>query len=106
MGWRPQSGPATSGRRTAWLPSFVGTVWLNCYKVFDPALPFGGYKQSGWSREMGRAAWSYTPRPSRFARSFNKFPITQGGRTEVRHFRDRLLFEIGARLAMLTTDVP
>ncbi|HXW82009.1 MAG TPA: aldehyde dehydrogenase family protein [Acidimicrobiales bacterium] len=32
----------------------VGTVWLNCYNVLDSALPFGGYKQSGWGREMGR----------------------------------------------------
>jgi phenylacetaldehyde dehydrogenase len=30
-----------------------GTVWVNCYNVFDAALPFGGYKQSGWGREMG-----------------------------------------------------
>ena len=30
-----------------------GTVWINCYNVFDAALPFGGYKQSGWGREMG-----------------------------------------------------
>jgi phenylacetaldehyde dehydrogenase len=28
-----------------------GTVWINCYNVFDTALPFGGYKQSGWGRE-------------------------------------------------------
>lgn len=34
----------------------AGTVWLNCYNVFDAALPFGGYKQSGWGREMGHEA--------------------------------------------------
>jgi phenylacetaldehyde dehydrogenase len=34
----------------------AGTVWVNCYSVFDAALPFGGYKQSGWGREMGHAA--------------------------------------------------
>jgi phenylacetaldehyde dehydrogenase len=31
----------------------AGTVWINCYNVFDAAMPFGGYKQSGWGREMG-----------------------------------------------------
>jgi phenylacetaldehyde dehydrogenase len=31
----------------------AGTVWINCYNIFDSALPFGGYKQSGWGREMG-----------------------------------------------------
>lgn len=31
----------------------AGIVWINCYNVFDAALPFGGYKQSGWGREMG-----------------------------------------------------
>jgi phenylacetaldehyde dehydrogenase len=31
----------------------AGTVWINCYNVFNAALPFGGYKQSGWGREMG-----------------------------------------------------
>jgi len=31
----------------------AGTVWINCYNVFDAALPFGGYKESGWGREMG-----------------------------------------------------
>jgi phenylacetaldehyde dehydrogenase len=34
----------------------AGTVWINCHNVFDAALPFGGYKQSGWGREMGHAA--------------------------------------------------
>ena len=31
----------------------AGTVWVNCHNVFDAALPFGGYKESGWGREMG-----------------------------------------------------
>ena len=31
----------------------AGTVWINCYNVFDASLPFGGCKQSGWGREMG-----------------------------------------------------
>ena len=34
----------------------AGTVWINCHNVFDAALPFGGYKQSGWGREMGHEA--------------------------------------------------
>ncbi len=34
----------------------AGTVWINCFNVFDAALPFGGYKESGWGREMGQAA--------------------------------------------------
>jgi phenylacetaldehyde dehydrogenase len=32
----------------------AGTVWINCYNVFDAAMPFGGYKESGWGREMGK----------------------------------------------------
>ena len=31
----------------------AGTVWVNTYHVFDAAQPFGGYKESGWGREMG-----------------------------------------------------
>jgi phenylacetaldehyde dehydrogenase len=39
----------------------AGTVWINCYNVFDASLPFGGYKQSGWGREMGHEVLeSYT----------------------------------------------
>jgi phenylacetaldehyde dehydrogenase len=34
----------------------AGTVWVNCHNLIDPALPFGGFKQSGIGREMGRAA--------------------------------------------------
>ena len=36
----------------------AGTVWINCYNIFDAALPFGGYKMSGWGREMGHDALS------------------------------------------------
>ncbi len=31
----------------------AGTVWVNCYDVFDAGAPFGGYKQSGIGRELG-----------------------------------------------------
>ena len=31
----------------------AGTVYVNCYNVVDPATPWGGYKQSGWGRELG-----------------------------------------------------
>ena len=33
----------------------AGTVWVNCHGLLDHALPFGGYKQSGLGREMGRS---------------------------------------------------
>lgn len=31
----------------------TGTVWANCYQLMDPAIPFGGYKMSGFGRESG-----------------------------------------------------
>jgi len=34
----------------------AGTVWINCYDVFDAAAPFGGYKMSGIGRELGEYA--------------------------------------------------
>lgn len=33
----------------------AGTVWINCYDVFDAAAPFGGFKMSGIGRELGEA---------------------------------------------------
>jgi acyl-CoA reductase-like NAD-dependent aldehyde dehydrogenase len=36
----------------------AGTVWVNTYGLFDAAAPFGGYKESGFGREMGREALS------------------------------------------------
>jgi len=34
----------------------AGSVWINCFNLVDPATAFGGVKQSGWGREMGRYA--------------------------------------------------
>jgi len=34
----------------------AGTVWINCYDVFDAAAPFGGFKKSGIGRELGEKA--------------------------------------------------
>lgn len=33
----------------------AGSVWINCYQMMDPAMPFGGYKMSGYGRESGTA---------------------------------------------------
>ncbi len=39
----------------------AGTVWVNCYHVVDPNMPFGGWRESGWGREFGRTGVeSYT----------------------------------------------
>jgi acyl-CoA reductase-like NAD-dependent aldehyde dehydrogenase len=37
----------------------AGTVWVNTYNVYDTAVPFGGYKQSGFGREMSQHALNY-----------------------------------------------
>jgi acyl-CoA reductase-like NAD-dependent aldehyde dehydrogenase len=34
----------------------AGSVWVNCYNWYDSAVPYGGYKQSGYGREMGLQA--------------------------------------------------
>lgn len=44
--------PARAHRVAAALQA--GTVWVNTYNMFHPASPFGGFKQSGFGRELGR----------------------------------------------------
>ena len=34
----------------------AGLVWINCHGIPDMAMPFGGFKQSGWGRENGADA--------------------------------------------------
>jgi len=34
----------------------AGSVWVNCHNMLDPAVPFGGFKLSGYGREMGKYA--------------------------------------------------
>jgi acyl-CoA reductase-like NAD-dependent aldehyde dehydrogenase len=31
----------------------AGTVWVNTYNLYDPSLPFGGFKHSGFGRDLG-----------------------------------------------------
>jgi aldehyde dehydrogenase (NAD+) len=41
----------------------AGTVWINCYDVFDAAAPFGGFKMSGFGRELGEYALNLYTEP-------------------------------------------
>ena len=55
--WRRLSGPAISRKAHAIADRVrAGTVWINCYDVFDAAAPFGGFKSSGIGRELGEKA--------------------------------------------------
>ena len=44
------------GSKILWTASKLraGVIWANTFNKFDPASPFGGYKESGWGREGGR----------------------------------------------------
>jgi aldehyde dehydrogenase (NAD+) len=47
-------GPATSAKAHRLASAIrAGSVWVNCYQAMDPAVPFGGYKMSGYGRESG-----------------------------------------------------
>lgn len=50
------SGVFTSSNSTAHKAARLiraGNVWINCYGVLDKAVPFGGFRRSGWGREAG-----------------------------------------------------
>ncbi len=57
----PASGPRTSQRCTPHRRKIkAGTVWVNCHAMIDPALPFGGYKESRPRPRTG-PAWASRP---------------------------------------------
>ena len=51
----PETRPITAAHNVA-ARLQAGTIWVNTYNVYDTAAPFGGYKQSGFGREMGMHA--------------------------------------------------
>ena len=55
------------GSRILWMAQRLraGVVWANTYNRFDPASPFGGYKESGFGREGGLARARAVPRVRR-----------------------------------------
>ena len=76
----------------------AGTVWINTYHVFDAAMPFGGYKESGWGREMGSQVLEQLPRDqvgrhgalgraTRMATSARLEPTARAGRRRPRRRR-------------------
>ena len=61
----------------------AGTVWVNCYDVFDAAAPFGGFKMSGIGRELGEYALELytevkTVTVSLASRRFRRFAEREG----------------------------
>ena len=88
------------GALSAWLAARLraGVVWVNSFGGFDPAVPFGGYQESGFGREGGRhgleayldlpGAWSArclrrrpirSPRPPRAAAAHQTYRLYIGG---------------------------
>jgi aldehyde dehydrogenase (NAD+) len=55
-GETPDTAPRSDPYKKAhWAAAALkaGSVWINCYNIYDAASPFGGYKESGFGREMG-----------------------------------------------------
>ena len=52
----------------------AGTICINNHNYGDPAWPFGGYKQSGWGREMGKEVMEHYTETRRSRRSSERRP--------------------------------
>jgi aldehyde dehydrogenase (NAD+) len=59
----------------------AGTVWINNWHMIDPALPFGGYKQSGVGRELGPGA-------------IDEYTETKHIHVDLTRSKDRHLFDV------------
>jgi len=57
----------------------AGTVWINCYGVFDAAMPFGGYKESGWGRGWATTPSITTSKPSPWSPTSHRESPCDGG---------------------------
>jgi len=85
---------------------------VNCYNIFDAAMPFGGYKQSGWGREMGHDALNlYTEKESQSAPCCNFMECKKAGEsrpflycTAVYEIRLRCRFALPTKGASLSAS--
>ena len=75
-------GRATTSARSRWPSGCApGTVWINNWHMIDPALPFGGYKQSGVGRELGPDA-------------IDEYTETKHIHVDLTQSKDRHLFDV------------
>ncbi len=76
----------------------AGTVWINCYDVFDAAAPFGGFKMSGIGRELGEYALANVHRGEDGVREFG-LSVRRIRTTGTQTHRLRLSVEAAAPLS-------
>ena len=60
----------------------AGTVWVNCYDVFDAAAPFGGFKESGIGRDGPRQAAEFFTEEKATITAYGNTPIRKLGSLE------------------------
>ena len=81
------------GSRILWMAERLraGVVWANTYNRFDPASPFGGYKESGFGREGGRHGLEPLPEVRMRARNRSFRPLVGAPRptTHVRSYCEK-----------------